>query len=162
MQSPLCCASFMQGQHPRSPQHCAFVRLAWLGWGKKPTEAGSPRLQVGRGNCLPSATGWFLFLVFHLSSFLPVLLFLCRFLPSASCLPHPKSCARPLPHGFVYASQLPSEVGITSTPIFQMRRLRWREGPSPAQGHTAGWWSGQDLNLSLSSFQPALFILFIY
>lgn len=73
----------------------------WLAvWGQKPTEAGSSRLQVEREK-LPAFSnrgGSFFSLIFHLFlSFLPVFfcLSLCRCLLSASCLPHPKSCAKP-------------------------------------------------------------------
>lgn len=161
LQSPLCYASFMQAQHPHSPQLYAFIRLA-CGVGR---EAHLGRLiQTSGGEReLPAFSNWLV----SLSSLpsLPLFLACAPFcLPADFCLPPllcptPSPVLGPLSHGLVYASQLPSEVGITITPILQMRRLRWREGLCPAQGHTARW---PRLEPGSVSFQPALFVLLIY
>ena len=71
--------------------------LGWLvGCGQKPTGAGLSRLHGERGNCLPSATGCFLFLVSHLFFSLSVLLSLCLSLSADVCLP-PLVCSTPSP-----------------------------------------------------------------
>lgn len=131
---PLCSVFF--SSRPSTLTLPSYVHLSgcFMGWGEKSTEAGSFRLQVGRGNCLPSATKVVslpglpshpLFACAVLSFFLS----LCRFLLSGSCLPHPKSCAKPFTSWIC--------LGLTNTlwgryyskPILQMRKLRWREVP---------------------------------
>lgn len=93
-------ASFLQAQHPCSPKLCAFVRLTCrvgleTHWGRLIQTAGGERK-------LPAFSNWssFSFWSFISSSLfacalLSLSLSLCRFLLFASCLPHPKSCAKP-------------------------------------------------------------------
>lgn len=127
-----CFFFFVQTQHPLSPKLCAFVRLLYgmgreIHWGRFIQTSGGKRE-------LPSFSneGGFSFwssisspLCLCSSFFLS----LCRFLLSGSCLPHPKSCAKPFTSWIC--------LGLTNTlwgryyskPILQMRKLRWREVP---------------------------------